>query len=177
MLVASRDISDISTFQNRSVIDLSFHKKVLLVFLRHFGCSFCREALADIDKLNSKKSTKNFEIILVHMASPEVAQQYFNKYHLSQLDHISDPTCNLYESFGLLKANFNQLFGFRSWIRGIETGFIKGHGWGKLMGDGFQMPGIFTISNGKIIAEYRHCFPSDKPDYEKMMNCRSSHTK
>lgn len=171
MLVSRREIIELTTYQGRPLKEVSYNKKLLLVFLRHFGCSFCREALSEIQELD-KKHSKNVEIILVHMATAEVAIPYFQKYNLHHMDHIPDPECKLYEEFGLLKANFNQLFGFRSWIRGLESGLIKGHGWGRQLGDGFQMPGIFTISKGKIISEYRHRYPSDKPDYEKLINCR-----
>lgn len=177
MQIAVADFSDVMTFHKKNLIELSYNKKVMLVFLRHFGCSFCREALADIRDLDANKNSKNVEIVLIHMSTPEIAEEYFKKYSLDHLDQISDPECKLYESFGLFKANFNQLFGFRSWIRGIETGLIKGHGWGKQLGDGFQMPGIFTLSKGKIVSEFRHKYPSDKPDYEQLMNCRAVHTK
>ncbi|MEO6189338.1 MAG: SelL-related redox protein [Saprospiraceae bacterium] len=165
-------LENISTVNGQNLLEISQSKKVLLIFLRHFGCSFCREALAEIHRIDEAKKHKNFEIILVHMAAEDVAFDYFKKFNISNLDHISDPECHLYDAFGLTKANFNQLFGFRSWIRGIETGIIKGHGWGMQLGDGFQMPGIFTISKGKIISEFRHKFPSDKPDYEKLISCR-----
>ncbi|MEP7195845.1 MAG: SelL-related redox protein [Saprospiraceae bacterium] len=177
MVVPVEEIDELITVRNRSVIEISFHKKVLLVFMRHFGCSFCREAMADLQKLDAEKSNKNFEIILVHMSNSEVAEEYFKKFKIGHLDHISDQNCVLYNNFGLTKANFNQLFGFRSWIRGIETGLLNGHGWGMQLGDGFQMPGIFTINKGKVVSEFRHKFPSDKPDYEKLVNCRMNNTK
>ena len=77
----------------------------------------------------------------------------------------------MYRQFGLVKGNFNQLFGFRSWIRGLDAGIIKGHGWGVQLGDGFQMPGVFTIFEGKVVSEFRHRFVSDKPDYKSMVDC------
>ena len=33
---------------------LSDEKPVLLVFLRHFGCVFCKEAMADLSKLKNE---------------------------------------------------------------------------------------------------------------------------
>ncbi len=162
---------------DQRILELSAHKKVVLIFLRHFGCSFCREAMNDIYKFDQKLNKKYYEIIPVHMAAPDVAREYFKKYKIAHLDHISDTECRLYAAFHLSKANFNQLFGFRSWVRGIETGLIKGHGWGMQLGDGFQMPGIFVIHKEKIISEFRHKFPSDKPDYEKLIGCRTHHTK
>ncbi len=165
-------LNKFTTVKGANVVDASANKRFILVFLRHFGCSFCRESLSDIQKIDVAKNHKNFEFILVHMASADVAYEYFRKYKIEHLDHIVDKECILYKSFGLSKANFNQLFGFRSWLRGIETGLFQGHGWGMQLGDGFQMPGIFTIYKGSIIGEYRHLLPSDRPDYEKLISCR-----
>ncbi|MFN8816592.1 MAG: hypothetical protein ACK5ZV_07645, partial [bacterium] len=36
------------TSGGQSVAELSMRSPVLMVFLRHFGCTFCREALADV---------------------------------------------------------------------------------------------------------------------------------
>ncbi|MBK9272429.1 MAG: redoxin domain-containing protein [Saprospiraceae bacterium] len=161
----------LSTHGGKSIGELSYSKPVLLVFLRHFGCTFCREALEEIRILDKKLDSGQISIILVHMAEPSIAMSYFEKFKISHLDHISDPDCKIYQDFGLIKGRFNQLFGFRSWIRGVDAGIVKGHGWGVQLGDGFQMPGVFTISNGKVTSEFRHRYASDKPDYLSMISC------
>lgn len=150
---------------------LSDGKPVLLIFLRHFGCTFCREALADISKKQAEFAMKGVKMVLVHMSTNEIADEYFAKYNISNPLYISDPECNYYKQFGLLKGNFNQLFGFRSFIRGVEAGLVKGHGVGKLLGDGFQMPGVFLIYNSKIEEQFIHKFASDRPDYINLINC------
>ena len=167
-------LEKVLTVSGVNIDELSRRKQVLLVFLRHFGCTFCREAMEEIAELDAQVDHNKVDIVLVHMATNEVAQRYFQKYKISHLDHISDPECLLYKQFGLVKGNFNQLFGFRSWIRGLDAGSIKGHGWGVQLGDGFQMPGVFTILEGKVVSEFRHRFVSDKPDYKSMVDCSIS---
>lgn len=171
MLSQSEALHSIKTHSGKSIVDLSQDLQVLLVFLRHFGCTFCREALEEMATLDQKLKDHHIEIVLVHMAEPGIAINYFEKYKISHLDHVSDPECKYYQSFGLLKGKFNQLFGFRSWIRGVDAGIIKGHGWGVQLGDGFQMPGVFTIYKGKIVSEFRHRYASDKPNYIDMVSC------
>ena len=167
-------LEKVLTVSGVNIDELSRRKQVLLVFLRHFGCTFCREAMEEIAELDAQVDHNKVDIVLVHMATNEVAQRYFQKYKISHLDHISDPECLLYKQFGLVKGNFNQLVGFRSWIRGLDAGIIKGHGWGGQLGDGFQMPGVFTILEGKVVSEFRHRFVSDKPDYKSMVDCSIS---
>jgi peroxiredoxin len=153
-----------------SLFDFSEASAVLIVFLRHFGCSFCREALDDISKKRLDFEKKGLRIVLVHMSpTQKTAEQFFKKYKLLPIDHISDPECLVYRSFGLGKGNPKQLFGLMNWIRGFEATVIEGHGFdfhGVDIGDGFQMPGVFVIQNGEIKNSYIHKNAWDRPDYE-----------
>lgn len=170
----SRTIPDISikTTEGSDVHLLSWRSPVLLIFLRHFGCTFCREALADIKNRRLSIEEKGVNMIMVHMADHDIAQEYFSKYDLENIESVSDPSCDIYASFGLMKGTFKQLFGLRSWIRGFDAGVMQGHGVGVMLGDGFQMPGVFLLKNGKIEKEYIHKFASDRPNYEEMTeNC------
>lgn len=155
-----------------SVADLSRMRPVLLVFLRHFGCTFCREAMGEISAERDRLEAANVEIVLVHMGEPEVADKYFKKYKLEGVNNISDPDCAFYKSFGLLKGNFHQLFGLQSWVRGFDAGVIQGHWVGyRQLGDGFQMPGAFSIRDGEVQGSFVHKVASDKPDYWELVNC------
>ncbi|AEE48765.1 SelL-related redox protein [Haliscomenobacter hydrossis] len=144
---------------------------VLLVFLRHFGCVFCREALADISKRRKEIESTGTRIVFVHMTDNDIAERYFTRYDLGNAIHISDPECTFYRAFGLMKGNFNQLFGLHSWIRGFSAGVVAGHGAGPQLGDGFQMPGVFVIQNGEIRESFIHSLSSDRPDYEELLKC------
>jgi hypothetical protein len=79
----------------------------------------------------------------------------------------------------LPRGRFAQLLGPSIWWRGFFTAIIRGHGVGRLVGDGFQMPGVFLLENSRIIAEYRHQTAADRPDYAalawgKLPACHSS---
>lgn len=154
-----------------SVQKLSMHQPVMVIFLRHFGCTFCREALAELSHKRAAIEKKGSKMVFVHMADHETADRYFNRYNLTGVEHISDPDCEYYTALGLVKGNFKQLFGLSSWIRGFEAGIIEGHGIGKQMGDGFQMPGVFIVQGGRIREHYIHKLSSDKPNYEELAEC------
>lgn len=151
----------------------SFRQPVLLVFLRHFGCTFCREALADIAKSRPKIEMTGTRVVFVHMTDNKTAERYFQRYELTGAIHISDPACKFYEAFGLVKGNFTQLFGLQSWIRGFQSAIVEGHGVGhKQIGDGFQMPGVFVIQEGHIKESFIHKLSHDRPDYIQLVeNC------
>ncbi len=170
-LVENELLKEMVTNEGASLKALSESKPVLLVFLRHFGCTFCREALADISEEREAIEASGSELVFVHMTDNEIAERYFNRYGLEGVQHISDPECKYYTEFGLVKGNFTQLFGLQSWIRGFSAGVVAGHGIGPQLGDGFQMPGAFVIQDGKIKNSFIHKLASDRVDYLGLVKC------
>lgn len=160
-----------------SLAHLAEASPVLLVFLRHFGCSFCREAISDISKQRKRLEKNLVRIVFVHMSPDQkTAERFFRKYKLFPIDHISDPDKRFYQAFGLGRGTPAQLFGLMNWIRGFQAGVIEGHGFGyhsEELGDGFQMPGVFVLHKGKILESFIHRNAWDRPDYEAMVSCCS----
>ncbi|MGK0364680.1 MAG: peroxiredoxin [Saprospiraceae bacterium] len=164
-------LQEMTTNVGNSLEELSCQRPVLLVFLRHFGCTFCREAMAELSKRRASIEAQGTHLIFVHMAENEIAERYFNRYDLSGVEHVSDPNCKYYTGFGLTKGSFNQLFGLQSFMRGFSAGVIKGHGIGSQLGDGFQMPGVFVLRGGQIRESFIHKLSSDRPNYEELAKC------
>ncbi len=165
--IFSRMITD----RGNSIAELSTQSPVMLVFLRHFGCTFCREALAELSQKRKSIKDMGSNLVFVHMADDETANRYFTRYNLEGAEHVSDPECEYYASFGLVKGNFRQLFGLSSWIKGFQKGIIEGQGLGQRLGDDFQMPGVFIVQGGRIREHYIHKLASDRPNYEKLAEC------
>ena len=153
--------------------EMSEKGSVLLVFLRFFGCSFCREAINDLADQRAKIEATGTTIIMVHMSpDPKIAETYFKRFKLSPVNHISDPSCRYYQAFGLTKATPTQLAGLQNFIRGFQSAILAGRGAGTpsdLVGDGFQMPGIFLLHNQAIINKYIHRFAYDRPNYAEFV--------
>lgn len=145
--------------------ELSRLSPTLLVFLRHTGCTFCREALSDLAQRRTEMEAKGARLVLVHMNTEEHDSRFFAKYGLQDVEKISDPQRALYRAFGLPRGSFGDLFGPRVWLRGFQAGVLGRHGLGAPAGDGFQMPGVFLLFHGEIVRSYRHQSASDRPDY------------
>lgn len=163
-------LNNIITNKGNDLESLSESFPIILVFLRQFECIFCQEAIGDLTARKEEISEKNLKVIFVHLASSELADQYFSKYGFEEPEHISDPNCKIYNDFGLSKGSFGQLFGLKVWARGYElrkTGILMSR---KTVGDSLQMPGIFIIHKGQILDSYIHKSIADKPDYEKLIN-------
>jgi peroxiredoxin len=154
-----------------SLKDESVAQPIMLVFLRHFGCTFCREALADISDNRETIEKMGVKIVFVHMSDAGAAETFFQSYGLPGAAHISDPMCQFYAAFGLVKGSFRQLYGLRSWMRGFQSVVIEGNGYGAEMGDASQMPGIFIIHAGKVLGSFIHQYSSDRPNYLELARC------
>lgn len=169
------DINVLKHMQTRAghnLLHLSHEQPVMLIFLRHFGCTFCRESLDDLSRHRLEIETMGTRLVLVHMSDYPTAEKYLHRYQLYDIDHISDPECSYYAAFKLAKGSLTQLFGLRSWIRGFEVGVLNGHGIGRQIGDGFQMPGVFMIHNGQVKESFIHKQASSRPDYVSLVkNC------
>ena len=160
-----------TTNRGRTVEEASHQSAVLLVFLRHFGCTFCREALEDLSRKQDTFKADGIHMVFVHMADDQAADEYFAKYNIHDPEHVADPGCLYYAIFGLGKGKFSQLFGLQVMMRGFEAGVLKGHGIGRQIGDGFQMPGVFLIQNGVVRDQFIHHLASDRPDYDNLVSC------
>lgn len=153
--------------------ELSQRAPVLLIFLRHLGCTFCREALADIAAKRAAIEAHGTQIVFVHMGREEGAAALFARFNLGNIARISDPAAELYAAFGLARGSLAQVAGPRVWLRGAKA-FFAGFFPGRWVGDVLRMPGVFLLHHGEIVRAFRHEVTADRPDYESFSSCESS---
>lgn len=154
-----------------SLAELSRRSPVLVVFLRHFGCTFCRESTADIARRRGEIEADGTRVVFVHMESPADAERFFAKYGLQTVARISDPEAKLYRAFGLRRGTLGQLAGWKMFARFIPAGILAGHGVGPVKTDGMRLGGVFLLRDGQIVREFRHQSQADRPDYCSVAGC------
>jgi peroxiredoxin len=152
------------TSRGVSLRDLSHDGPLLVTCLRHFGCTFCRQALADLRASRSAIEATGTRIVLVHMSPVRAASAFLARYDLADVDHVSDPERRLYRALDLERGSFRQLLSPRVWWSGAAA-LLRGHRPGRLAGDGFQMPGAFLEHRGRIVRSFRHRTAAERPDY------------
>ena len=136
-------------------------RPVALVFLRHFGCTFTRRILRELETLKKHADQHDARLVLVHMLEEGAESAYLGS--RDRVARIADPYCELYRAFGLGKGGFLELFGPRVWLNGFVAMF-KGCGVGGLAGDGLQMPGAFLFHRDRIVSSQPARSASDMPD-------------
>lgn len=148
-----------------SFISLVENSPVLLVFLRHAGCTFCRESLSDIARNRAEIERSGTRIVLVHMGDRKEMRQLIDRYGLATLDRICDLDRQLYTAFGLKEGKLWQLFGPKAWWRVLVVGLLRGHGVWFPTESMRQMPGVFYIDQGALTKSFRHKSIADRPSY------------
>ncbi len=143
-------------------------KPALVVFLRSFGCTFCREAIADVAAAKAAIEAAGASIVFVHGASQDEADPWFEKYGMSGVSQISDPGLEHYAAFGLGRTGVQSLVDPKVWVRGAVCALSRGFGAQspEMMR---QMPGVFVVQGGGVLASYRHRSPADRPDYVRLV--------
>ncbi|MGI9456153.1 MAG: SelL-related redox protein [Aeoliella sp.] len=165
---ADDPLRDLRTNTGRRLDYLADQRPQLVVFLRHAGCTFCREAMSDLAAQREQIEGAGCGIILVHLGEEE-DEAFFEQYGLKDVPRIADPKCRLYRMFGLDLGGFSELFGLRVWFRGFQSGILRGHGLGKRQGNTFQMPGVFLYHCGQILDGIQHDLASDRPKYSEFV--------
>lgn len=148
-----------------SLLSLSRTRPRLVVCLRHLGCTFCRETLAELSRRRSAIEARDTGIVLVHPAADDVrAAELFDRHGLADLPRVADPARVLYGAFGLSRGGPLQVLGPRVWWRAAVAA-VHGHRPGRKGGDPWQMPGVFLVEQGRLIADFQYHDVSERPDF------------
>lgn len=161
-----------TTETGRTLLDLVDESPVLLIFLRHFGCAFCRQALDQVSRIRDQIAARGTRPVFVHLGTPERAKLYFDYYHLSSVERIGNPDASLYQhpAFALGRMNvYLNLLDLRVW-KGWLSGALRKYGIGRVQEDGNQMPGIFFLKDRRIVRGFRYESIADEPDYLKLID-------
>ncbi|MBX9654552.1 hypothetical protein K2Y11_13135 [bacterium] len=170
-LSISEAIEGVKDQRGESLERISMANPVMVVFLRHFGCTFCREALSDLGRLRPEIEKLGTQLAIIHMSTDDEAEFMLGRYGLADVHRISDPFRRVYKAFELRRGTGSQLLGIRVWWRGLVAGLIKGHGIGPISGDALQLSGVFLLWKGKLVREFRHKTSADRPNYREIAAC------
>lgn len=137
-------------------------QELALVFLRHLGCIFCRQQVAQL------RVHSSLNIAFVCMADVEKAAEFKQKMRTPHT-FIADPNREVYQAFGLGKGESKQVFNPKVFAKGMGA-ILAGHFVGQPVGDVWQMPGIFVINpQGEIIWEYKSVDIADNPNADQLI--------
>ncbi len=167
--IAAQDLADLlaqkRTNTGIDLASLSRLSPVLVVFLRHAGCTFCRQAVCDVAQSKRKLEEEGVRVVFVHFGNAEASETLFRMNGIVSPETIYDDDQQLYRAFGLRRGTLSEVASPRVIWRGIRAGLIDGHGIGRPEGDVLQLPGVFLLDDCTIARSFRHKSAADRPDY------------
>ena len=162
-------LASIHTETGSPLLSLVETSPVLLIFLRHFGCSFCRQAISDVAEVRSELADRNVRPVFVHLGTPERAKTYFDYYNLSDVERISDPDAAIYHHPAFALGRIHPALHLIN--PSVWGGWLKGsifkHGIGVFKEDAHQLPGLFLLKGPTIVRRFRYKSIADRPNYLK----------
>ena len=137
----------------------------LLVFLRHFGCMFCRETLADL-RAASEQDPDFPRTLFFFQGTPTEGRAFMRRYWPS-LRAVADPHGEMYEAFGIERGSLMQNLGPQVW-RARSRAVAKGHENGPRSGDVWRMPGLVLTSGDRVhwVQPMKHA--AELPDLDEV---------
>jgi hypothetical protein len=141
----------------------SKQKPVLVVFLRHSGCTFCREMIADLKQSSDELKKSQVSLVLVHMGlSGQILP--------GEWKSILDKERALYRLAGLERGTWGQVFSLSVLWRGLVAGILNGHWVGPLEGDGMMMPGAQLWVSGQLAHSWKAQSVADRLPLSEIVN-------
>ncbi len=136
---------DVLLHEGKRVPLRSLYEKgpVALVFLRHLGCAFCSQHVAQLAAENDGS------LMFVCMGQPEEAREYRTKHRIKHA-FVCDPHEDLYREFGLAEGRGSQLINLHVVARGAGA-LLRGHVNRRSNANMRRLGGTFVIcQDGKI---------------------------
>jgi len=141
---------------------------VIVHFLRHLNCMFCKHSVDELKKLVEKNP--NFPpIIFVHTSNLEKGEIFFQNRFFNNTMHISDPEQVLYKKFKIHKMTPSKFFIPTFLKRVVELTFkgYKNEAY-KDKEDPTVLSGTFVFFHGKLKWSHRAELPGDEPNWSKV---------
>jgi len=137
----------------------------LLVFLRHFGCIFCKEMVGDLRAV-AEANPAYPRVLFVNHGQLDFAEPFFANVW-PQARCIVDTDRSLYVTFGVERMGA---------LEALNPGLIacgmraasKGYMQTSSKGDPRQMPGLFYMQGGKVLWQHDFKHAGDHPDWKAL---------
>lgn len=144
------------------------HGPVLLVFLRHFGCIFCRELLAELQARHAELIGAGLVVAAIGLGEPRHARQIGGR-HAPDLTVLAAPVADPYLAFGIGRASMGKVLSPRTFAAGARAA-LRGKMQGAPTGDQQMVGGAFVIDRDGVV-RYAHydAFPGDKPKLSRIL--------
>lgn len=141
---------------------------VIVNFMRHFGCSFCREHLVRLAAADDEIRAAGGRTVAIFQYDAEATTSYCESRGLP-FDCLGDPRLEAYAEIGLGNGSIRQLFGWKVMRRGRQAYKANGLG-GPQGGTSKLMPGTFVVDGeGRVELAHYSANAADNPEVDALI--------
>ncbi len=136
---------------------------VVLVLVRHFGCQFCREQVADMRHIRSQVEAAGARLVIIGNGTPPMLDAFIEDFG-GDLEHVyTDPSRAVYDALGARSGSVLFMFDPRIWLNTIRS-LRQGARPGRTRGDASQLGGVWVArAGGDVVFEHRSDVAGDHP--------------
>jgi hypothetical protein len=135
----------------------------LLVFLRHFGCIFCRETVGDLRAAVARHA--DYPDVLFFFQGSAMEGRALLQRDWPEARAVADPDMDFYERFGVRRANLYEAFR-PAVLSASRRARQKGYENGPRSGDIWRMPAVFGVIGDRLVWSHRARHAADTPDFD-----------
>lgn len=139
-----------------------------LIFVRHFGCPFCRAHVRGVQAAEARFREEGVRVVVIGMGTPEQCARFRRRQGLG-FPVLSDPERAAYRAYGLPAGTAEQLMGRPELTGGIRLA-LRGLLPSRPTGDPRQLGGDFLIDREGVLRYARRSRrAADVPDPEALL--------
>ncbi len=145
---------------------------LVIAFTRHFGCTQCKEMLAELVAAHDRITAAGLSIVVITQGTPETTALFAGEFAPGLLC-LADPEKKAYAAYGLERGTLRQTFLNLKVLAAVKASQKKGY---KVETppegqDAMLMSGTFIVgTNGKILLPYYYDNIADHPSVELFLN-------
>ena len=121
---------------------------IVVVFVRHYGCIFCRERAAEVRAHRAAIEQKGARIVFVGNGLPAMAREFATQ-NADGLPVLSDPSKRAFELAGMRRGLSTVLR--PSMLKNAWRAFRSGHRQTKVQGDPWQQGGALVLGKDGVV--------------------------
>lgn len=164
-------LTDLSVFDSSgspvALRSLWQQQATILVFVRHFGCIFCREHIAEVEKhLDDIRSAGGDALAIGNGTVKDLSE--FLAEDQPALPVLTDPSKESYRALGF-KRGLGSVLGPKVFTRGLSAR-RRGHKQSRTKGDPLQQGGVLIMAPGdRELYCYRSTRAGDHPPMDEVL--------
>ena len=146
----------------------SAERGIVLVFLRHFGCMFCRDHATQLRRHYDEFLGRGYQVVAIGQGTPARSEKFRTDYDLP-FSVLGDRSLDSYRLYGLTTGSLGGFLQPKAYKAGMQA-ILRGNFPGKPDGDVNQNPGAFLIDrSGRILRAHVGQHAGDFPTAREIL--------